>query len=152
MAKRTYDAIIIHSDTDCTISFVREKYVYSDLREAFADGCKVTVTIDKRYKKRSLKQNALFHAYVTILADEFGYDKDTMKELIRIKWLKESLCDPNGDEMVDTTTGEIMFRLRSTTELSTQEMAELTEQIRIWAIQGWNIVLPLPDEQIDLKF
>jgi hypothetical protein len=132
--------------------FDNETWCLRDLKEAFTDGAKVTVTIAKRYNKRSLAQNSLFHAYVGILADEFGYDKDTMKELIRLKWLKETLYDPNDNEMVDTTTGEIMFRLRSTTELNTMEMAELTEEIRIWAMQGWNIVLPLPGEQEELKF
>lgn len=151
MPNRKYDAIIVHTGDDCSLHFPRETFVLKDLKDAFPDGAKVTVGISTRYNKRSLKQNSLFHAYVGILADEFGYDTDTMKELIRLKWLKEPVCDLNGGEMVDTTTGEIMFRLRSTTELSTLEMSELTEEIRIWAIQGWNIVLPLPEENIKLN-
>lgn len=150
--RRTFDGFVIHTADDCTIHFPAEKWVYSELRKAFADGDKVTVQISTRHKQRSIKQNNLLHAYIGILADEFGYDLDTMKELIRLKWLKEPVCDLNGDEMVDTTTGEIMFRLRSTTELTTLEMAELTEEIRIWAIQGWNVILPLPEEQQELKF
>lgn len=149
---KKYDAFIVHTADDCTLHFPSEKFVYRDLKDAFPDGTKITVTVATRYNKRTLKQNSLFHAYVGILADEFGYDTDTMKELIRLKWLKEYLYKDDGDELVDITTGEHMFRLKSTTELSTLEMVMLTEEIRIWALQGWSIVLPLPDDQLDFKF
>lgn len=152
MPVRKFDGFIVHTAEDATFHFPNEKYVFKECKLAFKDNEKVTFTVSTRYNKRSLKQNSLFHAYVGILADEFGYDSDTMKELIRLKWLKETLRDNNGDEMVDTTTGEIMFRLRSTTELNTLEMAELTEEIRIWAMQGWNIVLPLPGDNLEMNF
>lgn len=65
----------------------------------------VVVTIKKWYKKRSLDQNNTFHWYVGILADYFGYSEDTMKMLIKLKWLKEPLYDTLGEQMVDIPPG-----------------------------------------------
>src|ERR1700761_2713961 len=118
----------------------------------FEPGTAVVVSVKKYYKKRSLKQNSLFHAYVGILGDYFGYKPDTMKELIRLKWLKIPLLKDDGSDMVDITTGEVLFDLRSTTELTTLEMAQLCDEIREWAMEGWNVTLPLPDEQNEINF
>lgn len=112
----------------------------------------VVLSVKKWYKKRTLKQNSLFHAYVAILADYFGYSPDTMKELIRLKWLKVPLYDKNGNEAIDITTGEVLFDLRSTKYLSTVEMAELCDAIRLWADEGWGVILPLPGDNLELTF
>ena len=118
----------------------------------FGPDVDVVISVKKWYKKRSIRQNSLFHAYVAILADYFGYGADTMKELIRLKWLKVPLLKNDGSEMIDITTGEVLFELRSTTSLSTMEMMELCDEIRTWALDGWSIVLPLPSENIPLNF
>lgn len=118
----------------------------------FGPDVPVVISVKKWYQKRSLKQNSLFHAYVGILADYFGYGTDTMKELIRLKWLKIPLLNDKGEEAIDYTTGEVLFELRSTTSLSTVEMAELCDAIREWSELGWGIKLPLPDDNLTLQF
>lgn len=118
----------------------------------FGPGTAVVVSVKKWYKKRSLGQNNLFHWYADILADYFGYPLDTMKLLIRLKWLKVPLLKHDGSEAVDITTGEVLFDLRSTSDLNTVEMAELCDEIRTWAMDGWGVVLPLPDQNTEINF
>lgn len=128
-----------------------EEYWAGELAK-FGPDVPLVISVKKWYQKRSLKQNSLFHAYVQILADYFGYGPDTMKELIRLKWLKKALYNNKGEEAIDVTTGEVLFELRSTTSLSTVEMMELCEQIRLWSNEGWGVILPLPDDNLELNF
>lgn len=118
----------------------------------FSPDTAVVVTIKKWYKKRSLRQNSLFWAYVSILADYFGYSQDTMKLLIGLKWLKTPIYDRDGNEMIDVTTGEVMYEITSTTALNTAEMAQLCDEMREWALSGWSVVLPLPEDNLELNF
>lgn len=118
----------------------------------FEPDTSVVVSIKKYYKKRSLKQNNLFWAYCNILGEHLGYDKDDMKTIIQLKFLKEAIQDLQGNEMGYPDTGEVLFTLRSTASLNTLEMASLCEQIRIWGMQSFQCVLPLPDENISLNF
>lgn len=128
------------------------KHYWQGELSRFEPGTAVVVTVKRWYKKRSLRQNSLLHAYIGILADELGYGPDTMKELIRLKWLKQPIYDKDGNELVDMTTGEVLFELRSTTELSTVEMVELCDSIRVWALEGFNVTLPLPGDEMEFNF
>lgn len=118
----------------------------------FEPGTAVVVSIKRWYKKRTLKQNSLYHMYADILADYFGYSLDTMKLLIQLKWLKEPIVGDDGQEAVDYTTGEVLFTLRSSKDLNTAEMAQLCDELRKWALDGWGVVLPLPEENTELNF
>lgn len=112
----------------------------------------VVVTIKKWYRKRTLKQNNLYHAYISIMADYFGYSVDTMKSLVALKYLKQPLQDNEGNELVDITTGEILFELRGSKDLNTYEMVELCDNLREWSLSGWGIVLPIPGDNTELTF
>lgn len=118
----------------------------------FGPGVPVKISIKKFYNKRSLDQNGMFHWYVGILADYFGYANDTMKRLIGLKWLKEPVLDTNGEQAVDVVTGELLFDIRSTADLDRMEMAELCREMREWAELGWGIILPEPDKNYKLNF
>lgn len=152
MSTRKYDAIITHTGDDATIHFPRETFVYRDLKEAFSDGSKVTVTIATRYNKRSTRQNSVLHWYLNEIADETGMEQDAIKEILRHKFLSVDAVDKNGEIMADKSTGEVLKTYRSTADLSTVEFNEFTEKIRLWANDFLNLQLPLPNEDIELKF
>jgi hypothetical protein len=152
MPTRTLDAQIIHTGKDASLHFPNERWVYNELKNAFKDGDRVTVTIASRKKKRSLPQNAVLHWYIQEIADETGMDKDVIKDVLKHKFLSVDIRDANGEIMADTSSGEVLKRVRSTTELSTIEFMEFTEQIRLWALDFLNLNLPLPDQQANIKF
>ncbi len=88
------------------------------------------------YRERSLKQNKFYWKYIVgILAGELGYDKDSMHETLKAKFLRE----PH-----DTVPG--VFRVKSTTELSTIEFMEYYKEVQVWAADFLNIYLPDPNE------
>lgn len=151
--KRSYDATIIHTgENDVSIHFNNEKFVYGDLKLAFGDGDKVTVSISSRRKPRSLKQNSVLHWYINEIAEETGMGADDIKEVLRHKFLSVDAKDKNGEIMADKSTGEVLKLYRSTTDLSTIEFNEFTENIRLWANYFLGLQLPLPNEETELKF
>lgn len=153
MPKRSYDSTIIHTgENDVSINFINEKYVYSDLKSVFKDGEKLTIEIKTGRKPRSLKQNSVLHWYINEISQETGIDTYDVKELLRHKFLSEDIIDQNGEIMADMESGEVLRRYKSTAELSTIEFNEFTEKIRLWSNEFLGLQLPLPNEEVELRF
>lgn len=149
---RTYDAQIVWTGDDASINFPNERFVYRDLKDGFKDGEKVTIVIKTRRKPRSLKQNSVLHWYINAIADETGQSAEDIKAVLKHLFLSVDMIDQNGDIMADKSSGEVLKRYKSTTELSTVEAMEFIENIRMWALDFLGIVLPLPNEEVELKF
>jgi len=152
----TFDAVIKHHVTETGrtngyISFINPVYVDLSIAERFRHLEKVTVQIKTRRKARSLVQNRLCHAYFGIIASESGNTLETVKSVLKRLFLTRDVLDKDGDPVVNPKTGEVLTYVQDTSALSTVEMMEFTEQIRLWAMD-FDIYLPLPDEQIDFKF
>jgi len=97
----------------------------------------------KRYSEnRSLEQNRLMWAYTTIIANELGYEKETMHEIIKYKFLKREKVNEDG--------GEVLEYLKSTTKLTKPEFAEFIKQLQIWSAQTFNVILPDPETQLKI--
>jgi len=101
----------------------------------------VMITIDKRYKQRSDKENRYYWGVVLpLLCEYMGYTDEEMHEAIKWKFLrKETLLQPKYEELPT---------VRSTTTLTTIEFEELMEKIKIWAAE-FGILIPDPN-QIEL--
>mgnify|MGYP006316798197 FL=1 len=84
----------------------------------------------------------MFWVYVTIIANELGYEKEQMKEIISYKFLKR--------ERVDERTGEIFEYIESTTKLNKTDFADMVNSLIRWAAETLHIVLPLPDQQLTI--
>lgn len=102
-------------------------------------------------KKRTLRQNGLLHWYLQEIADHTGMEMLKIKEALKYKYLSRPLLDDHGNETVEDT-GEVLSYIPSTADLSTVEMSEFTEKIRVWANDFLGLQLPLPDEDTELKF
>lgn len=114
---------------------------------ALFEGKSVIVTVETKFKKRSTEQNNYLHLLLQILTDELNEQgmemtPDQVKDMMKYLFLKV--------EVFSTRTGEkIGERIRSTAELTTVQMCEFTESIIQWAA-GYGIVLPYPNEQLEL--
>lgn len=106
--------------------------------------CDIVGEIDKRKGKRTLPQNGYIHACFTILTKEFNrfgnaFTVEKMKDIVKAKLLTVSVHSADGQYLGD--------RVRHTSELNKEEMAEFIEGMKAWAAE-FEIFLPDPEEQI----
>ncbi len=115
--------------------------VFNSLMEGLKlfEGKRIKITVTDFKEKRTVRQNRLFWMYVTIIADELGYDKEEMAEIIKFKFLLT--------EKVIEETGEVMQYVESTTKLNKDHFRVFIDKIIRWSAEQFNIVLPLPEDQ-----
>lgn len=114
------------------------------------EGQEISITVEKRKIKRSNPQNRyLWGICYPILQNclkESGnvFNIDMVHELMRLRFLKDVV-------MVNEDTGEILDRVKSTTELSTIEFNTYTDNIKQFALEFFNTVIPEPNSEIKLE-
>lgn len=100
---------------------------------------KHSISIEKFRDGRSSSQNRYYWGIIVNgLASEFGYFRDEIHQLLRQKFLGYTRENP--------VTGKTEQFVRSTTDLSTDEMEQYLESIRVWALSEFSVYLPLPNE------
>ena len=93
----------------------------------------VDVVVRLPRKDRSNSQNRYMWGVVyELLSEAIGYTPNEIHDTMRMLFLQDNL------RKIPT--------LRSTTELTTVEMENYLEQIRQWAAEELNCVIPLPNE------
>ena len=98
--------------------------------------------------KRTSPQNRYyFGAIIPIVQDGLKavgvtMSKEQTHELLKYKFLKREFI---------TSDGDILQSVGSTTELSTIEFSEYKESIQHWASEYLNIIVPDPNEQIEIE-
>ena len=112
--------------------------------------CRVRVIVEKLYKKRTTPQNAYYWAIIVttwqeIIHTEWGenWNKEQTHEFLKANF--------NYDEIINEATGEILRKTKSTTELTTTEMELFNELCRNNAFEMFNVVIPLPNEQLEIQ-
>lgn len=118
---------------------VSEK-IAEDLK--FFKGKRVEIEIKKLSSKRTSRQNRLWWLYMTILGNETGYSKDEMHQICKFKFLKR--------EKVDEKSGEVFEYIADSSSLNKSEFADMTTDLIRWASQTFSVILPLPDEQMEI--
>jgi hypothetical protein len=113
------------------------------------EGLEVMLTVEKKKKKRSNQQSRYYWGCVIPsirhAMESKGFliqNNETIHDLLKVKFLK--------GEIVNLATGEIIETLGSTTRLTTIAFEEYLEQIRAWAAQYLDCVVPLPNEQTEI--
>ena len=105
------------------------------VRHLIAKGCTVELT-EKRGKRRTLDQNALFHLWVSVIADETGYtDKEACKRDVKRTILGQK-------EDVNRLTGEVIQVDYRTSEMTVSELASFMDKMKAWAQTDLGIYLP----------
>jgi hypothetical protein len=96
----------------------------------------VEVVIKKPRRTRSNNQNGYYWAVIiTGLAGWLGWEKEELHEALKARFLRE----PQDDHRLPD-------KIKSTTELNTMEFETYLEEIRQWALNELDYLIPLPNE------
>jgi len=114
------------------------------------EGKQVVIKIEKFKKKRSTQQNRFYYGIILPIVQnclkEAGHiiTNDSTHDLIKLKFLKETL-------FVNEETGEVIERIKSTTELSTSQFMDLLAEINNFTFEYFGVSLPSPNDDLTLK-
>ena len=115
------------------------------------EGRDVLITFEKPKKKRSNNQNSYYWGIVIVLIKsalkDSGNNLNTndVHDLLRLKFLKETIS-------IKEETGEIIERVKSTTELTTSQFMEYIAEIQQFAAEYFDVIIPDPNTEIILNF
>jgi len=114
------------------------------------EGKEVVITIQVKRKKRSNPQNAYYWGVIVPIFQK-GI-KDNWGENFSIKETHEHLKYRfNSKEKLNKDTGEIINIPKSTTDNSTEDQERYCNDIREFVREWFNVVIPLPNEQIIIE-
>lgn len=101
------------------------------------------VELTEKKPQRSLRQNAYLHAALGYFGLQFGYKLEEVKN-----WYFKDACNPELFVRYkdDGLTGTQRKVLRSSAELTTEEMTLAIERFRNWAADVAGVYIPSPDE------
>lgn len=105
---------------------------------------KAVVELTEKKTKRSLPQNKYLH----LILGYFGVETGNTLEWVKREYFKK-LCNKDifVKERIDNITNQKTKYLRSSADLTTEEMTTAIERFRNWASQEAGIYIPSPDEQ-----
>ena len=96
----------------------------------------IEVKEKKKSDKRTLDQNALFHLWVSVIADDLGYtDKEARKSDV-------TRTIHGQKEDVNRLTGEVIQVDYRTSEMTVSELASFMDKMKAWASTDLGIYLP----------
>lgn len=130
-------------------SLTRNRNLIKDAIATF-EGKQVVIKIERFKKKRSTQQNRFYYGVIIPIVQnclkEAGHimTSESTHDLIKLKFLKETL-------FVNETTGEVIERIKSTTELSTSQFMDLLAEINNFTFEYFGVTLPSPNDDLTLK-
>jgi hypothetical protein len=130
-------------------TLTRNTNLIKDAIQTF-EGKQIVIKIEKAKKKRSTQQNRFYYGVIIPIVQnclkEAGHimTNESTHDLIKLKFLKEAL-------FVNEETGEVIERIKSTTELSTSQFMDLLAEINNFTFEYFGVSLPSPNEDLTLK-
>jgi hypothetical protein len=130
-------------------SLTRNTNLIKDAIATF-EGKQIVIKIEKSKKKRSTQQNRFYYGVIIPIVQnclkEAGHimTNESTHDLIKLKFLKEAL-------FVNEETGEVIERIKSTTELSTSQFMDLLAEINNFTFEYFGVILPSPNDDLTLK-
>ena len=130
-------------------SLTRNRNLIKDAIATF-ENKQIVIKIEKAKKKRSTQQNRFYYGVIIPIVQnclkEAGHimTNESTHDLIKLKFLKETL-------FVNETTGEVIERIKSTTELSTSQFMDLLAEINNFTFEYFGVSLPSPNDDLTLK-
>ena len=141
---RTYEA---NGKITNGVLSIRYRSLFDKALFAFGD-CEVEIKVSKKFRKRTSPQNRYYWSVIVqywmeLLTTSQGelYTKDRTHLFLKTNF--------NYRDIVIEETGEVLRDLKSTTENRTFEMEEFHEICRQKALEFFNVVIPLPNEQLE---
>ena len=126
--EKTFKAI----KTNNTVSF-RNLNEYREFLKEIPDGTEILIRISD---KRSLDQNSIYHAWITLIASEIGESFDTTKIYLTCRFF--GCTEKEVDGLVLTVPV-------STSRLDKKTFAEGLTNLYLWALEDLNMTLPNKD-------
>ncbi len=101
------------------------------------------VELSEKKLQRTLRQNAYLHAALGYFGLQFGYSTNEVKD-----WYFKETCNPElfVRKVQDRFTGKERASLRSSSDLTTEEMTMAIERFRNWAADVAGVYIPSPEE------
>jgi len=127
----------------------RNRNLIKDAIASF-EGKTIEITIEKAKKKRSNPQNAFFHGVVLPIVYECLKDAGhtlsfvDVKDMLKLRFLKETV-------LINEDTGEVLERIKNTSELTTTEFLSFIKEIQIFASEYFGVEIPDPNENLKIK-
>ena len=127
---------------------IRNRKLFDKAVLSFGD-CEIELKISKKSRKRTSPQNRYYWGVIVfywqqILEQEHG---DHVTQAQTHEFLKSNF---NYFEIVNKETGECLRLQKSTTENKTFEMEEYHKICRDKALEFFNVLIPLPNEQLEI--
>ena len=94
---------------------------------------KYMIKISSYVEDRSIDQNKYYWKLVEIIANEIGYEKQEMHEVLKYKFLQKTIQDANGN---------LVKGVKSTSSLNIREFSEYIDNIKFFIEQELSINLP----------
>ena len=130
-------------------TLTRNTNLIKDAIQTF-EGKQIVIKIEKAKKKRSTQQNRFYFGVIIPIVQnclkEAGHimTNESTHDLIKLKFLKEAL-------FVNEETGEVIERIKSTTELSTSQFMDLLAEINNFTFEYFGVTLPSPNDDLTLN-
>lgn len=104
---------------------------------------KCVVELTEKKPQRTIRQNSYLHAALGYFGLQFGYKIEEVKE-----WYFKETCNAElfVRSVTDRITGKERKVLRSSSDLSTDEMTLAINRFRNWASDVAGVYIPSPDE------
>lgn len=104
---------------------------------------KCVVDLTEKKPQRTMSQNAYLHAALGYFGLQIGYTIEEVKT-----WYFKETCNPElfVRTKTDAITGETRKALRSSADLTTDEMTIAIERFRNWSADKAGIYIPSPEE------
>lgn len=119
-------------------------------------GCRVKVTVEKLYKKRSIEKvhedghvtRAQNGYYFGVVVNEYrnGAWETQQRTINSDEAHSELKANCNYQDHFNDTTGEVMRSIKSTADLTTIEFEEYLTRCREFILEWFGITVPLPNE------
>jgi hypothetical protein len=109
------------------------------------DGWQVELTVKRLRATRSQAQNQFYWGVVVqLLSEHTGYTPDEIHDLCKCKFIPKRLaiCDGNGVIQDEIVLGG------STRKMNAIEFGEYLDNIKTWAAESLDIVMPDPDQDV----
>lgn len=112
-------------------------------------GKRIRIKIERAFNKRSNSQNAYYWGVIVpILKEaliEIGYNEARSAEWVHDFVKVNFLLDEKPDK-----DGVVRKVVRRTSGLSTSEFMDLISDLQQWAVENLGVIIPDPNEQIDM--
>jgi hypothetical protein len=105
-----------------------------------ADGSKV-VEYKRKSPRRSTNQNSYFHLCLSYIAQDYGTTLEDIKYEI-----KHSCCKDIFIQRCKNKFGQDVTYTRSSSDLTKEEMSQVIDQVRTYAVLNYECYIPSPDD------